>query len=243
MTFQSNQSGFNNGVQPEFELAVGSAGRATEHKSLASLRKRIFDFTLAGLTLIFTMPILLVIAVLIKLQDGGQVLFAQERVGVNGKMFKCYKFRSMVANAQERLDHLLATDPEARAEWEQTQKLRRDPRITRLGAFLRKSSLDELPQLWNIVRGDMSIVGPRPQPVNLNEQYRNKISYFMKRHNVKPGITGLAQISGARGETATIDDMSTRINFDLEYIKKWSLFLDIKIIYKTIFAVINGTGS
>lgn len=235
MTFQSNQSGFNNGTQPEFELTVGSAGLATEHKSLASLRKRIFDFTLAGLTLIFTMPILLVIAALIKLQDGGQVLFAQERVGVNGKMFKCYKFRSMVANAQERLDHLLATDPEARAEWEQTQKLRRDPRITRLGAFLRKSSLDELPQLWNIVRGDMSIVGPRPIVENEVKKYG---AYFEEYAAVRPGLTGRWQVSGRSATT-----YEQRVQHDATYVQNWSFGSDVWIVVLTIPAILMSKGA
>ena len=236
MTFQSNQSGFTECAQPEFELDVETVDFLNrEHKSLASFRKRIFDFTLAGLAFIFTLPMLLIVAGLIKFHDGGQVLFSQKRVGVNGKLFKCYKFRSMVSDAQERLDHLLETDPDARAEWESTQKLRCDPRITRLGSFLRKSSLDELPQLWNIVRGDMSIVGPRPIVENEIAKYG---PYFEEYAAVRPGLTGRWQVSG-RSETT----YQQRVEHDAAYVQNWSFWSDVWIVMRTVPAILMSKGA
>lgn len=236
MTFQSGQSRFDKSSRSEYEIGVQDIGFPSgEHRSLASFRKRVFDFSLAGLALIFTLPILLIIAGLIKLHDGGQVLFVQKRVGVNGKLFKCYKFRSMVANAQERLDDLLATDLDARAEWEQTQKLHRDPRITRFGAFLRKSSLDELPQLWNIVRGDMSIVGPRPIVENEIEKYG---PYFEEYSAVRPGLTGRWQVSGRSGTT-----YQQRVEHDTAYVQNWSFRSDVWIVMLTIPAILMSKGA
>jgi len=188
------------------------------------LIKFISDQVFSWLGLIILSPLLLIICILIKLDSKGPIIYKQERHGFSGKRFLVWKFRTMYTT-------------DTTSEFKQATK--NDSRITRVGGFLRKTSLDELPQLVNVILGDMSIVGPRPQPINLNEEYQDKISYFMKRHNVKPGITGLAQINGARGETPTIGDMSKRIELDLQYITQWSLLLDLSIILKTVHHVLT----
>ena len=147
--------------------------------------KRVLDVTLASVGLVFLLPLVIPIALAIRLHDGGPALFVQSRIGRDGKMFRCFKFRSMVVDADVRLANLLASDPQARAEWATNQKLRKDPRITRLGAFLRKSSLDELPQLLNIIRGDMSIVGPRPIVESEAVKYGPYFTYYK---GTKPGL-------------------------------------------------------
>lgn len=182
--------------------------------------KRIEDFVLSLLILILISPILLAIAVAIKLTSPGPVLFQQNRYGIDGKPIKVYKFRSMTA--MDNGDKVV-----------QAQK--GDARITPLGGFLRRTSLDELPQFINALQGNMSIVGPRPHAVAHNEEYRRLIGGYMLRHKVKPGITGWAQINGWRGETDTLDKMQKRVDFDLNYINNWSLIWDLKIIFLTIF--------
>jgi len=179
------------------------------------LEDRVISFT----ALLLIWPFLLLIALIVKVDSKGPALYKQIRYGANGSEFRIYKFRTMTV--LEKSD-----------EFSQAKK--NDPRITRVGRFLRASSIDELPQLINVLNGTMSLVGPRPLPKMLNEEYRLRINSFMKRHNVKPGITGLAQISGARGETPEISDMEKRINYDLEYIRNWSIWLDIEIMFKTI---------
>jgi len=166
----------------------------------------------------------------IKRHDGGPAIFAQDRIGHGGRVFRCYKLRSMVVDSQARLEALLESDPAARAEWEATQKLKNDPRITRLGQFLRKSSLDELPQLWNIFMGEMSIVGPRPIVQNEIAKYGADFIYYT---DVRPGLTGLWQVSG-RSETT----YEERVALDVEYVREWSFFRDIKVILLTIPAIL-----
>ena len=183
----------------------------------------------------FISPLMIIIALSIKLQDGGGPLFSQTRVGRGGKTFQCFKLRTMVVDAEQKLTHLLATDPEARHMWETQRKLKRDPRITRLGHFLRKSSLDELPQLWNIVRGDMSIVGPRPIIPSETVMYGGSIADY---EAVRPGLTGLWQISG-RSET-TYDE---RIMLDESYVSEWSFKSDLVIVFKTIPAILMSKGA
>jgi putative colanic acid biosynthesis UDP-glucose lipid carrier transferase len=163
---------------------------------------------------------MLLIAIGIKLTSRGPVLFKQKRYGINGEELNVWKFRSMTV-CENGNDIKQAT--------------KNDVRITPFGNFLRKTSLDELPQFINVLQGCMSVVGPRPHAVAHNELYRKKIQGYMLRHKVKPGITGLAQINGCRGETDTIDKMEARIHHDLEYIKKWSLWLDLKIVFLTTF--------
>lgn len=182
--------------------------------------KRLEDIVLSIMILILISPILLAVAFAIKLTSQGPVLFKQTRNGLNGKPITVFKFRSMkvMENGQEV-----------------KQATKNDPRVTKVGAFIRRTSLDELPQFFNVLSGSMSIVGPRPHAVSHNEQYRALIPGYMLRHKVKPGITGLAQIRGWRGETDTLDKMEKRVECDLMYIKHWSLWLDIKIIFLTIF--------
>ncbi|KPX02961.1 undecaprenyl-phosphate glucose phosphotransferase [Pseudomonas syringae] len=184
-----------------------------------SLVKRAEDIVLSSLILLLIALPLLAIAAAIKLTSAGPVLFRQRRYGLDGRSIMVWKFRSM--NVQENADVVL-------------QATRNDARVTPLGAFLRRTSLDELPQFFNVLHGDMSIVGPRPHAIAHNEQYRKQVSGYMLRHKVKPGITGWAQINGWRGETDTLDKMRMRVEFDLEYIEHWSIWLDLKIILLTL---------
>ena len=181
--------------------------------------KRCFDILASLLALVFFSPLLLIIGLCIKLTSPGPIIFWSDRIGRNNKIFAMPKFRSMSINTPS-----IATD------------LMKDPKqwITPLGALLRKTSLDELPQLWSILRGDMSVVGPRPHAIEHNEQYRKRISGYMQRHAFKPGITGLAQIMDLRGETKSIKEMKKRVELDLIYQREWNLILDLKIILKTI---------
>lgn len=186
----------------------------------SSLVKRLEDIVVSSLILCMIAVPMMIIATAIKLTSAGPVLFRQTRYGLDGRPIMVWKFRSMTV--QENGDSV-------------QQASRNDPRVTRLGAFLRKTSLDELPQFFNVLKGDMSIVGPRPHAVAHNEQYRTQVNCYMLRHKVKPGITGWAQVNGWRGETNTLDKMQKRIEFDLEYIEHWSVWLDIKIILLTLF--------
>ncbi len=183
------------------------------------LVKRVSDVVLAGLILVLIAPLLALIALGVKLSSPGPVIFRQRRNGLDGEEIIVYKFRSMRAQDNG------AVVPQATKD---------DPRITPFGAFLRRSSLDELPQFVNVLQGRMSIVGPRPHAVAHNEQYRQLIKAYMVRHKVKPGITGWAQIHGHRGETDTIEKMQARVEYDLEYLRNWSLGLDLQIIARTI---------
>ena len=178
------------------------------------------DIVLSTIILTLITPIMLIVAFAIKLTSPGPVLFKQTRYGADGDEIKVWKFRSMTT--QDNGEHI-------------QQATKGDPRITPFGAFMRKTSLDELPQFFNALSGSMSIVGPRPHAVAHNEEYREKIQGYMLRHKVKPGITGLAQINGFRGETDTLDKMEGRVHYDLKYIQTWSIGLDLKIIFLTIF--------
>jgi putative colanic acid biosynthesis UDP-glucose lipid carrier transferase len=184
--------------------------------------KRCVDFILAAFALTLAGLPMLLIAALVKLTSKGPVIFRQKRYGLDGKEIMVWKFRSM-------------TVQDNGAEVKQATK--NDSRLTSIGGFLRKSSLDELPQIFNVLFGQMSLVGPRPHASAHNEFYRSKIDGYMLRHKVKPGITGLAQVNGCRGETETLDKMEKRILFDHQYIREWSIWLDIKIIVKTFFVV------
>lgn len=197
--------------------------------------KRITDFAVAVAALIFLLPIMLPLAVFIRLSDGGPALFRQKRIGRDGREFWCFKFRSMVIDADVRLQKLLEADPVARREWQATQKLENDPRITTLGHILRKSSLDELPQLINILKGEMSIVGPRPIVQNEVEKYGD---YFGHYCQVRPGLTGLWQVSG-RSDTS----YGERVALDVKYVSDWSYVSDIKIMAMTIPAVLLSDGA
>lgn len=185
--------------------------------------KRVFDFTLSFLTLIFIASWLFpLIAIAIKLNSRGPVFFKQLRHGKDNVPFYCYKFRSMVMNDQADV----------------LQAVKDDRRVTKVGKYLRRTSLDELPQIFNVLRGDMSIVGPRPHAVPMNEIFSKEIDNFMLRHSVKPGITGLAQSKGFRGETRDFFDIHSRYKFDMFYIRNRCMYLDSKIILRTFYSLV-----
>ena len=214
-------------------MTVGAKGRRPEQHAPDALRA--FNIVASLSILVFAAPLMLAIALLIWLQDGGNVLFGHTRIGYNGQRFKCLKFRSMVMDADVRLKRLLDSSPEAREEWARDHKLRQDPRITPLGAFLRKASLDELPQLINVLRGDMNLVGPRPIVDGEIERYGR---YFQHYCSVRPGITGLWQISGR-------NDVSyrRRVAMDVIYARVKSPIMDLYILIGTIPAVLFRKGS
>lgn len=184
---------------------------------LAALIKDILDRSISFLCLIAFSPLLLLVATVIKVTSRGPVIFKQKRHGWNGQVIEVWKFRSMRVHEDTSV----------------SQATRNDPRITPIGRFIRRTSVDELPQLFNVLQGNMSLVGPRPHAVAHNYYYSGKIQAYMARHRIKPGITGLAQISGCRGETETLDKMERRVELDLDYINGWSLWLDFKILFKT----------
>lgn len=196
--------------------------------------KRWFDIIASSLLLFLLSPILALLVWKIT-RDSGPAIFGHMRVGQNRRLFKCLKFRTMVWNADSVLAELLDSDSEARAEWEQCFKLKNDPRITCIGNFLRKTSLDELPQLWNVLKGEMSLVGPRPVVVDELKNYGNDVEYYL---TAKPGMTGIWQISG-RNDV----DYDTRVKMDSWYVKNWSLWSDIVIILKTIPVVVGRNGA
>ncbi|WP_312284035.1 undecaprenyl-phosphate galactose phosphotransferase WbaP [Candidatus Igneacidithiobacillus taiwanensis] len=199
------------------------------------LVKRVFDLVAAGLLTVLLSPLLLGIAWRIRAEDGGPVLFRQERVGRQGKPFGCLKFRSMVPDAEARLQRYLAENPAIAEEYHRNFKLRDDPRITRIGRFLRRSSLDELPQLFNVLRGEMSLVGPRPLLARELDRYGDNIALYTQ---VNPGITGLWQVSG-RSETSFAD----RSNLDAWYVRNWTLWYDIVILLRTVRVVFRREGA
>ncbi|MDB5468424.1 MAG: rfbP [Phenylobacterium sp.] len=193
------------------------------------------NFTIALLALIFLAPLMIVLAVAVYMQDGGGAVFAHRRIGRGGRHFPCLKFRSMAVDAEQRLADLLERDPVARAEWERDHKLRNDPRVTPLGAFLRKSSLDELPQLFNVLRGEMSLVGPRPIVDAEVAKYGRRFRHYCA---VKPGITGLWQVSG-RNDTS----YRTRVALDCVYASHRNVWLDASVLARTVPAVLGRRGS
>ena len=184
--------------------------------------KRLMDLSLSLVGLVVLLPLLLVVAILVKTSSPGPVIFKQRRYGLDGHEIQIYKFRTMTVT--EDGDQI-------------RQATRDDKRVTAIGRLLRRYSIDELPQLMNVVLGNMSLVGPRPHAVSHNEEYRKVIKGYMIRHKVLPGITGLAQINGCRGETARLEDMRKRIEFDLDYLRRWSPGLDLKILVKTVLLV------
>ena len=181
--------------------------------------KRILDLTAGLMALLVFTPLLIVIAILIRLNSKGSALYRQSRTGLNGRVFEVYKFRTMYMNSATQF----------------VQAEKNDPRITPIGALLRRTSLDELPQLLNVIEGTMSLVGPRPHPLGLDAQFRQQLPFYDSRYMVKPGITGLAQVKGYRGETRETKAMAYRIKYDRLYISRWSLILDIKLLMITAF--------
>lgn len=199
------------------------------------LAKRIFDLVATVVGGLLILPILLILAVLVGIDNKGRIIFAHRRVGRKGKLFPCYKFQSMVPDAQERLEEYLAKNPGAREEWEESFKLANDPRVTKLGGFLRKTSLDELPQLWNVLMGDMSLVGPRPIVTKEIERYGD---YIREYYMVPPGITGMWQVNG-RSDTT----YEERVAMDTWYVRNWSVWIDLVYLFKTVKTVFTGKGA
>ena len=197
--------------------------------------KRVLDLLGSTALIVVVAPLLILIATLIKLSEGGPVLFAQMRIGKEGRRFKCLKFKTMVVDAEQALCTHLAECPDARREWSETQKLRNDPRVTKFGRFLRKSSFDELPQLLNVVVGDMSLVGPRPILDEEVPRYGEKISAYL---SVRPGITGLWQVSGRSDCT-----YEERVALDTRYVCEWRLQTDLLILLRTVPALLHREGS
>ena len=214
----------------------GRAARGRDAPTpIGGVLKRSFDIAGAVCLILLFSPLLLIVAGIMRLGDPGPVFFSHRRVGFGGVPFGCLKFRTMVTNSSEALADLLARDPEAAREWRETQKLRSDPRITRLGRFLRETSLDELPQLFNVLRGEMSLVGPRPIVAAEVERYGDDIAAYEAG---RPGITGLWQVSG-RSNCSYAD----RVGYDVEYVGRWSLLRDIEILVRTVRVVLAREGS
>jgi undecaprenyl-phosphate galactose phosphotransferase len=194
----------------------------------------MFDTVVAALLLILLSPLLLFISLALKF-EGGNVLFAHQRIGKNGRKFNCYKFRSMVPNAEQKLELLLQQNPSFKEEWRKEHKLKDDPRISKFGHFLRRTSLDELPQLLNVLKSEMSLVGPRPIVLEELQKYGLEKSYYLM---VRPGMTGLWQVSGRNNV-----DYETRVYLDSWYVKNWSLWYDLAILFKTIKVVFGRNGA
>lgn len=203
--------------------------------AIGGVIKRGFDIVgaLAGIALLS--PLLIMLAALVKATDGGSILYGHPRIGRNGAVFRCWKFRTMVENGEEVLAAHFASNPQDRDEWNATRKLQNDPRVTRVGVVLRKLSLDELPQIVNILRGEMSLVGPRPVVRDELELYGNAAAFYLQS---RPGLTGLWQVSGR-------NDVSygARVAFDQHYVENWSFIFDLKILVRTVPAVFSSRGS
>ena len=193
--------------------------------SVDLLLKRAFDVTFSFFILSLIWPVMLLIAIGIKATSKGPIIFKQKRCGLGGNTFYIYKFRSMKVHEEN--------------SGRVTQATKGDSRITAIGGFIRKTSLDELPQFINVLKGDMAVVGPRPHALEHDQYYSQYISNYMKRNTVKPGLTGWAQINGSRGETETIEKMECRINYDLWYVNNWTPFLDVKIVAITPFKILS----
>ncbi|WP_343122154.1 undecaprenyl-phosphate galactose phosphotransferase WbaP [Desulfurobacterium thermolithotrophum] len=215
-----------------FFLSIKNNLKSKLNKTL----KRAFDLLISLMLLPVLIPLILIIAILIKLDSKGPVFFVHERIGENGKTIRVIKFRTMYHDAKERLEKLLKEDEQARKEWETNFKLKNDPRVTKIGKLLRKTSLDELPQIFNVLKGDMSLVGPRPVVKEEIEKYYGDFAQYY--YMVKPGITGLWQVSG-RSDT----DYDKRVRLDTWYVLNWSLWLDLVILIKTVEAVLKGKGA
>jgi undecaprenyl-phosphate galactose phosphotransferase len=213
----------------ESQLKIGLSGAEL-------VLKRVFDLISVAVILVLFGWLMVGIACAIRLGGGSQIIYGHTRVGRNGRLFKCYKFRSMVPNSSEVLRDLLASDPEARSQWERDFKLKNDPRITRIGGFIRKTSLDELPQLWNVLVGDMSIVGPRPVVQDeFDFYYGDAKQHYLA---VPPGLTGLWQVSG-RNDL----DYNERVRLDVAYVDNWNVFTDFLIVMRTVKVMLLRDGA
>jgi undecaprenyl-phosphate galactose phosphotransferase len=213
-------------------LSVAELNVQIKHNPL----KRIFDIIFSLLALALCIPLFMVVGLVIKLSSKGPVFFSHERIGRGGKRFKCYKFRTMYPDAEVRLSQMLACCSKTQEEWSHSRKLKQDPRITPIGSFLRKTSLDEFPQFWNVLKGDLSVVGPRPVvEAEITQHYGIKAQDILR---LRPGITGLWQVSG-RSDVS----YDNRIMLDQKYIENQSILLDLKLIAKTIPAIFNSKGA
>lgn len=198
--------------------------------------KRIFDISFSLIVLTLAFPVFIAIAAAVRLTSKGKSVYSQERIGRGGKRFKCYKFRTMHPDADARLSDLLASNPEMKKEWDHYHKLKNDPRVTKFGSFLRKTSLDELPQFWNVLKGDLSVVGPRPVvKAELEKHFIDKADKILA---VRPGLTGPWQVSG-RSDTS----YKRRIEIDEHYVENQSFWWDLKLVLKTIPAMISSKGA
>ena len=214
-------------VQPIGALPTLRVWGASD-SSILLKQKRIFDFCISLLSITLCLPLFLLVSVLVRLTSEGPVIYTQKRYGKDGTVFTIFKFRTMHQSANQQGYPLQATIA--------------DSRVTPIGRFLRRTSLDEIPQLFNVLIGDMSMVGPRPHAVEHNEFYRQRLIGYMQRHSLRPGLTGLAQVSGCRGQTPTLDHMSERLHFDLVYQREMSMRLDLKIIFKTFFSIFSDNA-
>lgn len=217
----------------EYSFAAGRDAYAEQ--PCGGALKRVFDFVVALIALVILSPLLICVALAVRLSDGGPALFGHKRVGFSGKTFKCWKFRSMVPNSEAVFQKYLAENPHAALEWKQNQKIKNDPRITPLGHVLRKYSIDELPQLFNILMGDMSFVGPRPIQKVEYEKYGYSLRHYLR---TRPGLTGLWQVSGRSNST-----YQKRVAFDRYYVTHWGMLTDIALIIKTVPVAVSGSGS
>lgn len=224
------------GVEADrMEVWAASPPSRTIFKVHSSVLKRAMDLVMALTVLAFLSPIFILVYALIKILDPGPALFSHLRVGRDGRMFTVYKFRTMRVDAQERLEEVLASDPAAAAEWAKYQKLKNDPRVTMIGRFLRRSSLDELPQLLNIVRGEMSVIGPRPVTSGEIHRYGADYPFYTA---VRPGVLGLWQVKGRNKLT-----YPERVAYDIQYVKTWSIWQDFKILFMAVPVVLLGLGA
>jgi exopolysaccharide production protein ExoY len=233
-TLSAHSASARDGLTPDLREDDADLIRQTGAPSYGPLggwSKRLLDVSVALVALVVAAPVMLMITLLIKLTESGPAIFAHSRVGFNGTTFRCYKFRTMVTNADQVLHDYLSSNPQAAEEWQEKRKLRRDPRITLLGEMLRKSSLDELPQLFNILRGDMSCVGPRPIVVDELQRYGACAGDYLR---TRPGLTGLWQVTG-RSTT----DYSRRVSLDSHYVRNWSLWIDLVILLRTTVVVMR----
>lgn len=212
-----------------------STAESGAYRPVGGISKRGFDVFTACLALVFLSPLFLLLMMLVKFSDGGSVFYGHRRIGHNGRSFRCLKFRTMRADGDRILQEYIRNNPAAYEEWQATRKLQDDPRVTVVGSVLRKLSLDELPQLFNIIRGEMSIVGPRPVVEDELELYDTAAVFYLQS---RPGLTGLWQISG-RNDVS----YAARVAFDTHYVQNWSLIRDVSIVFKTIPAVCFSRGS
>lgn len=233
--FARSASPLRAGAEPTDEAGRELRSGASRLDASGQVAKRTIDFSLALVALFALAPLMLIICLAIRYSDRGPAIFRQTRVGRGGRRFTCFKFRSMVLDTEEALRRHLEADPEAEREWRESQKLRSDPRVTRMGLFLRRSSLDELPQIFNILSGDMSFVGPRPIVPSECARYGKHLSDYM---SVRPGLTGPWQIGG-RSDCSYAE----RVRLDAEYARNWRVATDIAIIVKTVPIVLSQRGS